>query len=124
MESVRKDVECTFGILKCRFRIISHPVPYVSNHRHLAVQTRANVRSNCFYQYGKTWNEYREKIDATVWTCCILHNMLLRHDGLEFLWTEEGTLSWPFADPDLDHRDDFDGPPIQVVIFLRRCNLI
>jgi hypothetical protein len=33
MESVRKDVECTFGILKCRFRILSHPVLCVSNPR-------------------------------------------------------------------------------------------
>jgi hypothetical protein len=33
MESVRKDVECTFEILKCRFRILSHPVLCVSNSR-------------------------------------------------------------------------------------------
>jgi hypothetical protein len=39
------------------------------------------------------------------------------------LWTEEGTLLWPFADPDLDHRDDFDGPPIQVVTSLCQFNL-
>jgi hypothetical protein len=28
-----------------------------------------------------------------MWTCCILHNLLLRHDGLEFLWTD-GVLCW------------------------------
>ncbi len=123
MESVRKDVECTFGILKCRFRIISHPVPYVSHLGYFAVRPGANESGNVFLQHGKTWNEYREKIDAAVWTCCILHNMLLRHDQLEFLWTEEGNLTWPFADPDLEHRDDFDGPPIQVVISLCSFNL-
>jgi len=47
-----------------------------------------------------------------VWTCCILHNLLLRHDGLEFLWTPQWKCSWNYEDPDLDHRDDFDGPPI------------
>ena len=36
--------------------------------------------------------------------------MLLKHDGLEFLWTPEWTCSWQYEDPDLDHRDDFDGP--------------
>ena len=46
------------------------------------------------------------------WTCCILHNLLLRHDGLEFLWTPQWKCSWKYEDPDLDHRDDFDGPPI------------
>jgi hypothetical protein len=49
-----------------------------------------------------------------VWTCCILHNLLLRHDGLEFLWTPEWKCSWQYEDPDLDHRDDFDGPPIEM----------
>ena len=49
-----------------------------------------------------------------VWTCCILHNLLLRHDGLEFLWTPDWVCSWAFEDPDLDRRDDFDGPPIEM----------
>ena len=31
LESVRKDVECTFGILKVRFKILSPPIPYVSH---------------------------------------------------------------------------------------------
>ena len=30
LESVRKDVECTFGILKCRFQILATYFPYVS----------------------------------------------------------------------------------------------
>jgi hypothetical protein len=23
-----------------------------------------------------------------MWSCCVNHNMLLKHDGLEFLWTD------------------------------------
>ncbi len=65
-------------------------------------------------QYGKDWNEYRSKVDNVMWTCCILHNLLLRHDGLEFLWTPEWKCSWQYEDPDLEHRDDFDGPPIEM----------
>ena len=32
LESVRKDIECTFGILKCRFQILANYFPYVSFH--------------------------------------------------------------------------------------------
>jgi hypothetical protein len=71
LESVRKDIECTFGILKVRFRVLQHPLPYMA----------------------KDWNTYRSKIDNIVWSCCILHNMLLKHDGLEFLWTNADYLS-------------------------------
>lgn len=71
LESVRKDIECTFGILKVRFRVLQHPLPYMA----------------------KDWNTYRSKIDNIVWSCCILHNMLLKHDGLEFLWTDADYLS-------------------------------
>jgi hypothetical protein len=66
-----------------------------------------------------------------MWTCCILHNLLLRHDGLEFLWID-GVLwclcfssyhltpctsqvtSWHLEDPDSEQREDFDGPPIEL----------
>ena len=53
MESVRKDVERLFGILKKRFRILKHP----SSLRSL------NAMEDVFI------------------TCCILHNMLLEFDG-------------------------------------------
>jgi hypothetical protein len=33
---------------------------------------------------------------------------------MEFLWTPQWTCSWQFEDPDLDRRDDFDGPPIEM----------
>lgn len=55
LESVRKDVECTFGILKGRFRILKVPIEY---HSH-------------------------DKIDNVFFSCCILHNMLHAIDGLE-----------------------------------------
>ena len=42
MESVRKDVECTFGILKCRFKILSNPIPYVSHSFFLCVYYYSN----------------------------------------------------------------------------------
>ena len=48
LESVRKDVECFFGILKGRFRILKLPILFRS----------------------------RERIDNAFFTCCILHNML------------------------------------------------
>ncbi|KAI2511223.1 Plant transposon protein [Fragilaria crotonensis] len=53
MESVRKDIECVFGILKKRFH------------------------------YLKTFNRMRKQknIDNAFTTCCIIHNILLETDG-------------------------------------------
>jgi hypothetical protein len=90
LESVRKDIECTFGVLKVRFKVLQYPLPYMA----------------------KDWNAYRGKIDNIVWTCCVLHNLLLRHDGLEFLWTKADYLSVWYTDPDAEHREDWDGPPV------------
>ena len=53
LESVRKDVECAFGILKIRFRFLRNPVVY----------QEADLISNAFK------------------TACMLHNMLLEYDG-------------------------------------------
>jgi hypothetical protein len=118
LESVRKDVECTFGILKCRFQILATYFPYVSTHPPPSLSaphfTSHVILLMFFLQYGKTWNEYRSKLDNVMYTCCILHNLLLRHDGLEFLWTKDWVCSWAFQDPDLEHREDFDGPPIEM----------
>ena len=56
---MRKDVECAFGILKIRFRLLRNPVVYQD----------ADTISNAFK------------------TACMLHNMLLEYDGLnEFNW--------------------------------------
>ena len=57
LESVRKDVECTFGILKKRWRILKN---------HMLIHKKA-------------------RIDNMVFTCAVLHNMLLVHDE----WDDE-----------------------------------
>ncbi|CAN0362174.1 unnamed protein product, partial [Pylaiella littoralis] len=54
LESVRKDVECFFGILKGRFRILKLRLTY-----------------HC-----------REDADNIFFTCCILHDMLHSIDGM------------------------------------------
>ena len=51
--STRKDVDCLFGSLKKRFRILRNPLSF----------------------------QYALDIHNVMWTCCVLHNMLLRHDG-------------------------------------------
>lgn len=60
VESVRKDVECCFGILKGRFRCLKLPI---------------------FYQN-------KSVIDNMFFTCCILHNILLNVDGFDARWEE------------------------------------
>ena len=54
IEAVRKDVECTFGILKARFHILK----------------------------GIRFPE-QNIVESTFVTCCILHNMLLELDGYD-----------------------------------------
>jgi hypothetical protein len=75
VESVRKDVECTFGILKGRFRCLKLPIYYHS----------------------------KEAIDNMFFTCCILHNMLLSHDGLDSRW--ENGVNWAGQDGEHDKED-------------------
>jgi hypothetical protein len=58
LESMRKDVECTFGILKCTWRIL-----------------KSGVRI-----YGV------DSVDHIWFTCCALHNWLLEIDGLTHKW--------------------------------------
>ena len=58
LESMRKDVECTFGILKGRFRIL-----------------KAGVRCHGVDIADNIWIK-----------CCALHNMLLDFDGLTVDW--------------------------------------
>ena len=60
LESLRKDVECAFGILKRRWRILKTGI-------------RVHGVGNC----DKVWL-----------TCCALHNMLLEIDGLSSQWEE------------------------------------
>ncbi len=56
IESIRKDVECSFGILKkSSFLILKHPMRF------------HNI----------------DTIQGLFTTCCVIHNMLLEHDGLD-----------------------------------------
>jgi hypothetical protein len=64
VESVRKDVECVFGILKGRFRCLKLPL---------------------FYQE-------KAAIGSIFFTCCILHNILLNVDGYDV--RREQNVNW------------------------------
>jgi len=64
MESMRKDVECTFGILKGHWRIL-----------------KSGIRMHSVGSVDRIWK-----------TCCALHNWLLDVDGLSENW-ENGVLS-------------------------------
>ena len=55
LESMRKDIECTFGVLKVRFRILS-----------------SSIRM-----------QYQAYVDNIFVAACIMHNMLLVEDGLD-----------------------------------------
>jgi len=78
---MRKDVECTFGILKGRWRIL-----------------KAGVRIHGV-----------DGVDDVWLTCCALHNWLLDIDGLNGAWKHGGPMSdWegPMGDMDLEGLDD------------------
>ena len=60
-ESIRKDVECSFGILKKRFQLL---------------------------KVGINWHK-KTDIDNAVFSCVILHNMLHEFDGYDERWENE-----------------------------------
>ena len=60
-ESVRKDVECAFGILKKRYQFLKNAI---------------------------TWHR-KSDIDNAVFSCVILHNMLHEYDGYDERWEAE-----------------------------------
>jgi hypothetical protein len=66
LESMRKDVECTFGILKGRFRVL-----------------KTGIRIHGIQATDKIWL-----------TCCALHNMLLDIDGLDREWEKGIATDW------------------------------
>ena len=66
LESMRKDVECTFGILKGRFAVL---------------------------RYGLRLRSI-EKCDQLYATCCALHNRLLFIDGLDKGWKDGVQSHW------------------------------
>ena len=55
IESIRKDIECVFGILKKRFLFLKNPIRM----------------------------HHPETIDDLFVTCCVLHNILLDYDGYD-----------------------------------------
>ncbi len=66
LESMRKDVECTFGILKGRWRIL-----------------KTGIRL------------HNTEVCDNIWlTCCALHNMLLDVDGLNKAWKNGVRSHW------------------------------
>ena len=67
--SVRKDVECFFGILKQRFRWFKCPI--------------------CIRK--------KEDVDNAFVTACIINNMILTHDGLDTLWEDD--VNWKTINP-------------------------
>lgn len=80
MESMRKDVECTFGILKGRWRIL-----------------KTGVRVHGIAAVDRVWM-----------TCCALHNWLLTSDGNSEEWRGGTSIDdWlgPLGDIDLEHDD-------------------
>ena len=73
LESLRKDVECTFGILKGRFRVL-----------------KAGIRLHGIEACDNLWC-----------TCCALHNMFLQYDGNdEDVWASDWG---DFTEEDLDN---------------------
>jgi len=78
MESCRKDVERSFGILKGRFRCLKLPIEFHT----------------------------QDRIDNMFWSCCILHNMLLSYDGRDMLWQEEEWLGED-GNHDVGEDDDY-----------------
>jgi hypothetical protein len=66
MESIRKDVECAFGIMKGRWRIL-----------------KSGIRLHGVEAADKIWM-----------TCCALHNWLLEVDGLDDKWENGVPSDW------------------------------
>ena len=84
LESLRKDVECLFGILKSRWRILRNPVSF---------HTLTDIENIMF-------------------CCCILHNLLISADGIDSAWEDD--VAWDTLDPDSDlDGDDIVVPPIE-----------
>ena len=69
LESMRKDVECAFGILKGRFGIL-----------------RYGIRLHSIEKCDQIWK-----------TCCALHNRLLFIDGLHRYWGNDSLSNWEIS---------------------------
>ena len=82
MESERKHVECAFGILKSRFRILKLPIQI---------------------------HDF-DLINDVFHVCCILHNMCLEFDGLDDGWNlGDSVTEGHYGPDDLDFGDFVQG---------------
>lgn len=96
LERVREDAERPFAIIRGRFRLLKTKVTYHNP----------------------------ERVDSVWLTCCILHNMLLKFDGLDAL--EEG-IDWAGLDGAPEAGTDWTGadaiPEIGTILALPGANL-
>ena len=76
LESTKKDVECTFGSLKSRWRFLRNGIVL----------------------------QDQNSIDNVFFTCCILHNMILEFDGLDCRWEKE--VDWETLNPQPTNSDE------------------
>ena len=84
LESMRKDVECTFGILKGRFRVLKTGVRLAGT----------------------------EPADNMLLTCCALHNWLLEIDELDRQWKDNAESEWEDAIGEVKNSEDEDDDDI------------
>ena len=108
LESLRKDVECTFGIIKCRWRVL-----------------KTGIRLHGLLNIDRIWL-----------TCLALHNALLDVDGLNEKWrdgvrsdyqTDNNDKHLPFAirrlvSDDSEKVYDFSGNGPGNDVILQNCN--
>jgi len=83
LESMQKDVECTFGILKGHFRIL-----------------KTGIRLHGVEAADKIWL-----------TCCALHNLLLEADGLSDRWQQGIPSDWEGSLGDHNENDVMEHVP-------------
>ena len=77
LESVRKDVECTFGVLTARFRILQSRIKF----------------------------QHQSKVDNVFVASCVLHNMNLVHDEFDVNWKDPVNWETPDNEDDQDLRE-------------------
>ena len=96
IESTGKDVECTFGSLKSRWRFLRNGIVL----------------------------QDQNSIDNVFFTCCILHNMILEDDGLDCRWEKD--VDWEAINPQPTNSDEgFDEDGVvgnQQILITRRVS--
>lgn len=94
VESMQKDVENTFGILKGRFRVL-----------------KTGIRVEGVDCVDKIWL-----------TCCALHNWLLDIDGLDEEWKEGVPVRSDWLGEMGNHEAGFDTPPSELPAMIARIS--